>query len=163
VTLLGIILDFIFDFFVGRHAGITSGAFGIVGSVALAIPPIESLKLRTVLLQLFSISDEVPKEAVKEAKNPLLMEAQDLLARERRFNIAGAGLLVAAFVILFINSIYCSICRLECVPDKSATRAMVGGVGDRTYDLLTCEQSGHCSDCCHQSRFYEYTSQRVAH
>jgi hypothetical protein len=109
VTLLGIILDFIFDFFVGRHAGITSGAFGIVGSVALAIPPIESLKLRTVLLQLFSISDEVPKEAVKEAKNPLLMEAQDLLARERRFNIAGAGLLVAAFVILFINSIYCSI------------------------------------------------------
>jgi hypothetical protein len=109
VTLLGIPLDFIFDIIVGRHAGITSGVFGILGSVALAIPPIESLKLRTVLLKLFSISDELPKEAVKAAKDPLLQEAQYLLARERRFNIVGAGLLVAAFVILFMNSIYCSI------------------------------------------------------
>jgi hypothetical protein len=101
--------DFVFDFLLGKHAGITSGVLGIIGSVALAIPPIESLKLRTVLLQLFSIGDQVSQEALKAAKGPLLMEAQHLLARERKFNIAGAGLLVAAFAILFINSIYCSM------------------------------------------------------
>jgi hypothetical protein len=106
--------EFVFDLAVGKHAGISSGALGIAGAVALAIPPIESLKLREVLLKLFAISEILSPDAFKAVKAPLLDEAKNLLARERRFNIAGAVLLILSFATLFLNSIYCNMVPGEC-------------------------------------------------
>jgi hypothetical protein len=102
-------LELLFDIFIGKYAVMVSGALGILGSVALALPPIESLHVRVVLLQLDGIQEGLSEEAYKNAKHGLTSEARRLLKRERRLNMIGAFLLIAAFVILFTNATYCTV------------------------------------------------------
>lgn len=101
-------LQFIFETIMGKYAPITAGALGILGSLALAIPPIENRNIRTVLLQLEDIGGGISDNAFRDAKKALTREARRLLKKERFWNLLGAILLVLAFVALFLNSIYCT-------------------------------------------------------
>jgi hypothetical protein len=102
-------LHWIFSALVGKYAPAVSGFLGILGSIALAIPAFASRNMRTVLLQLDDIEIGISPEAYVAAKRTLTREARRLLAKERRWNLAGAILLVSAFLILFLNAIYCAV------------------------------------------------------
>jgi hypothetical protein len=93
----------------GKYAPAVSGFLGILGSIAFAIPAFESRNIRTVLLQIDDIERGISEEAFVAARRALTREARRLLAKERRWNLAGAILLVAAFLILFMNSLYCAL------------------------------------------------------
>jgi len=51
------VLGLIFKIFIGEYSGISAGVFGILGSLGLAVPPIQTAKLREALLQLEDIAD----------------------------------------------------------------------------------------------------------
>jgi hypothetical protein len=96
----------LFKIFIGEYSGISAGVFGILGSLALAMPPIQTAKLRETLLQLEDIADSLAGDAVRAARRRLTKEARGFLGAEKRWNLIGAGLLVFAFAILCANSVY---------------------------------------------------------
>lgn len=98
----------VFDIFVGRYAPLVSGVCGLCGSLALAWAPIATARLREVFLQFGEIDSKVDPKARDDARGALTREARQLLAVEKRINLAGAVFLVAAFAILIANSIYAS-------------------------------------------------------
>jgi hypothetical protein len=100
---------FLFDLFVGHYAPIFSGALGIAGSFALAVPPIRNNNLRSVTLQLDQIENKISKTAHEAAKSRLTEKEKKFLSDERRWNLFGAVLLLAAFAVLFSNSVYCGL------------------------------------------------------
>jgi hypothetical protein len=106
---MDLIGDVVFDFLVGKHAVIVSSILGLVGAAALAVPPIESLSMREVMLKWFRIGDDVEARAAKSTKEALIAEARHLLQRERVFNILGAGFLFLSFAVLLANRVYCAI------------------------------------------------------
>jgi hypothetical protein len=100
-------LGLLFDLTVGKYAVALSAALGILGSLSLALPPIFSLRLRRVSLQLERLGKAISADATEAAKQRLTREMRAELAREVIWNLAGALLLVLAFAFLFANSFYC--------------------------------------------------------
>jgi hypothetical protein len=98
-----------FDLLIGKHAVIVSSIFGLLGAAALAVPPIESLSMREIMLKWFAIAHDVEESAAQSTKAALIAEARHLLGRERLFNIFGAGLLFLSFAVLLANSLYCAL------------------------------------------------------
>jgi hypothetical protein len=102
-------LHFLFDVFVGQYAPILSGALGISGSIALAVPPISSGDLRLVQLQLDEIEGKIPPISHRDVKREVVREARKLLTREKYWNFVGAALLFLAFAVLLANGTYCGL------------------------------------------------------
>lgn len=106
---VGTMLQLLFDLFIGRYAGVTAGILGILGSLALAVPPIRSANLRHSLLQLDQIGDALSEASLIAARKRLTAEARKFLATEMNWNLAGAIQLVGAFVVLLANSIFSAL------------------------------------------------------
>ncbi len=105
-------LDIIFEALIGKYASISSGAFGILGAIAFAIPAFESRGLRDVLLQIEELERGISSDAFRNAKGALIREARRLLKRERNWNLLGAGLVGAAFLVLLMNATYCAVFKV---------------------------------------------------
>jgi hypothetical protein len=86
-----------------------SAALGLIGAIALAKAPIESLRSRKALFQVLGLSDTLPKQVLGPARTALVREAEELLEKERQWNKWGAIFLAASFAVLIADS----ICRLE--------------------------------------------------
>jgi hypothetical protein len=96
-------LTLIFELFVGKYADALSAVLGLVGALAFAKAPIESLNSRRALLQILTLTDVFDKPTIAEARATLVAEAEDLLETERRWNLGGALSLAASFLILLAH------------------------------------------------------------
>jgi hypothetical protein len=92
--------------FVGDYADAASAAFGLIGALAFAKAPIESLASRRALLQILTLTDVFDKSTIADARAALVAEAEVLLETERRWNLGGAISLAVSFLILFVHYFY---------------------------------------------------------
>ena len=101
-------LHLIFEIAIAKYAPISSSALGIFAAIAFAIPAFENRGLRRVLLQIEGLGPDISSEALHDAKAALNREARRLLKKEGNWNLLGAALLAASFLILLLNSICCA-------------------------------------------------------
>lgn len=97
----------LFDVFVGQYASITSGALGLCGSIAFAVPPIKSWAIRKAALKREKLeSSERFGEAARRAAPVVTENLQHELIAERRCNLTGASLLFCSFLTLILHAVW---------------------------------------------------------
>jgi hypothetical protein len=101
--------EFLFSLLLGKYAEILSAFLGILGAVAFAKAPFESLKSRKALFQIIGLQGFLQGDALGQATAPIVREAEALLKSERLWNIRGAILLFFSFFVLLSHSVYLGV------------------------------------------------------
>lgn len=96
----------LYELAVGDYAPLSSGIFGLVGSVVLAIPALSTADSRKTLIRLqhLQISLRNP-DALKDQAESLLGRALREVDRERRMLLIGLALLAVSFAQLVAHAI----------------------------------------------------------
>jgi hypothetical protein len=91
---------------IGTYADAVSAVLGLLGALALAKAPMESLKSRMAILDIIQLAPGEDGPGFIRARDTLIHDAKDLLESERRWNLRGAILLCLSFGVLVVHYLY---------------------------------------------------------